>query len=159
MNDDELMIPGSKKKVFLVLLIGIGFVAMGAFLIHIGEPWGWLVAGFFGLAIPAAVWMLMPNNNCLKLDRNGVEMRTLWKPALIRWADVDDFYVTTMHGNKMIGIQYSASYRGMEVGRKVASAISGIEGALPDHFQRSPEDICEELNRWRRRFGGARSAP
>ena len=152
-----MIIPGSRKKVILVLLLGIGFVAMGAFLIHIGEPWGWLVAGFFGLAIPVAGWMLMPNNNYLKLDRNGVEMKAFRKPALIRWTDVDDFYVATMYGNKMIGIRYSSSYRGMEIGRKVVSAMSGVEGALPDHFQRSPEDICEELNRWRRRFSGARS--
>jgi hypothetical protein len=41
----------------------------------------------------------------------------------------------------------------MEIGRKVASAISGLEGALPNHFQGSPEELCEKLNQWKQRFG------
>jgi len=62
-------------------------------------------------------------------------------------------YVATIYGNKMIGIRYSTSYGKMEAARKVASAISGVEGALPNHFKSSPEEICEILNRWRQRFG------
>jgi len=159
MSTDELVIPGSKKKVLLVLFLGIGFVLVGIFLILKGEPWGWPVAGFFGLAIPAALWMLAPNNSYLKLDRVGVEIKTPWKPTQIKWDDVDEFFVATLYGNKMIGIRYSNSYRGMEIGRKVASAVSGLEGALPNHFQGSPEEICEKLNQWRLRFGAMRSNP
>jgi hypothetical protein len=159
MAGDELIIPGSRKKALLVLLIGTGFVVGGIFLILKGEAWGWLVAGFFGPAIPVALWMLSPNNSYLKLDRNGVEMKTFWRPMQIKWTDVDDFFVTTIYGNKMVGIRYSSTYRSMNIGRKLASAISGVEGALPNHFQSSPEEICEKLNQWRQRFGALRSNP
>jgi hypothetical protein len=32
--------------------------------------------------------------------------------------------------------------------------VSGVEGALPNHFKSSPEELCETLNRWRQKFGG-----
>lgn len=80
-------------------------------------------------------------------------MKAFFKPMQVKWTDVEHFYVATVYGNKMIGIRYSTSYGKMEAARKVASAISGVEGALPNHFKSSPEEICEILNRWRQRFG------
>lgn len=154
---DELIIPGSRKKAVSLLFIAAALVAVGIFLIVIGEAWGWLMAGFFGLGIPVAIWMLRPNNSYLKLDHSGLEMKAFFNPRQIKWTDVEDFYVATIYGNKMIGIRYSSSYGKMAIGRKVASVISGVEGALPNHFQSPPEEICEILNRWRRKFGQERS--
>lgn len=152
MHNDELIIPGSRKKAVTLLFIAVALVAVGIFLIVLGEVWGWLMAGFFALGIPVAIWMLWPNNSYLKLDHNGLEMKALLRPMHLKWTDVEDFYVATIRGNKMIGIRYSSSYTRMAIGRKVASAISGVEGALPNHFQSSPEQICETLNRWKERF-------
>jgi hypothetical protein len=153
MHNDELVIPGSSKKAITLLFIAVALVAVGIFLIVLGEVWGWVMVSFFALGIPIAIWMLWPNNNYLKLDPKGLEMKALLRPMQLKWTDVDDFYIATIHGNKMIGIRYSSSYARMAIGRKVVSAISGIEGALPDHFQNSPEEICETLNRWREKFG------
>ena len=159
MGTDELTIPGSRKKAVLLLFISVALVAVGIFLIVKGEVWGWLMAGFFGLGIPAAIWMLLPNHSYLRLDHDGLEMKAFFKPMQLKWTDVEDFHVATLYGNKMIGIRYSSSYGKMEIGRKLASAISGVEGAIPNHFKSSPEEICETLNRWRQKFGNKRSNP
>ncbi len=150
---EELIIPGSRKKAVALLCIALALVAVGIFLIVRGEVWGWLMAGFFGLGIPVAIWMLRPSNSYLKLDHNGLEMKAFLNPMRLKWTDVEDFYVATIYGNKMVGIRYSSSYAQMEAGRKLASAVSGVEGALPNHFKSSPEEICETLNRWRQKFG------
>jgi hypothetical protein len=42
----------------------------------------------------------------------------------------------------------------MQVGRKISASLTGIEGALPDHFNRSAEEICEILNRYKRESSG-----
>jgi hypothetical protein len=111
------------------------------------------MVAFFSLGIPIALWMLATNKSYLKLDRNGVEALSPWRSTLIKWTDVDGFYVATMYGNKMIGIEYSSSYKGMAAGRKVAAFLSGgMEGALPNHYQGSPEEICDTLNRWRQKY-------
>lgn len=153
MSQAELIIHGSPKKAVVLLLIALALVAGGVFLILQGERFGWLVAGFFALGIPLALFMLRPNSTYLRLDRDGVELSRPFKPVRLKWSDVDEFHVVRMYGNKFIGIRYSASYPGTPTARKLASAITGVEGALPDHFTIPPEEVCQTLNQWRRRFG------
>jgi hypothetical protein len=152
MADEELIIPGSRKKAIWVLLAAIALVAVGVCLIALGEFWGWVMVGFFSIAIPIAIWLIASNRSYLRLGRNGVEVMAPWRPTLIRWADVDEFYVATLSGNKMIGIEYSSAYRGLAAGRKVAAFLSGMEGALPNQYQASPEEICATLNQWRQKY-------
>ncbi len=153
MNDDVLIFEGSRKKATLALFLSIGFVVLGLFMISEGKWFGWLTVGFFGLGIPASLFMLGPNGIFLKLDKSGIEMRTAFKPTKLKWADVESFYVGKIYNNKMIGISYSSSFKKMETGRNVASVLSGMEGALPNSFKNSPEEICEKLNLWKKRFG------
>jgi hypothetical protein len=153
-NDDVLIIfEGSRKKTTLVLFLSIGLVAFGLFMVSEGKWFGWLTVGFFGLGIPASLFMLRPNGIYLKLDKSGIEMKTAFKPMKLKWTDVKSFYVGKIYNNKMIGILYSSSFKKMEAGRKAASVLSGMEGALPNSFKNSPEEICEELNLWKKRFG------
>jgi hypothetical protein len=145
--------PGSRKKALIALVCAVALVLVGVFLIRIGEPWGWLMVGFFGLAIPLALLALVLNHTYLKLDRSGVEIRTLWTPRRIKWNEVEAFFVTTRPGTRLVGIRFVDSYQGVEALRKVASFLSGVEAALPNQFRGSPEEICEKLNRWKQRFG------
>jgi hypothetical protein len=151
MSGDELVIPGSRRKAVLLLLIALGLVGGGVFLIVIGQPFGWIVAGFFALGIPLALLLLRPTY--MKLDREGVRIVVPFRSWRLAWSDVEEFYLVTMYGNRMIAIRYAAPYAGQRTARKVAEAMSGMEGALPDHFTRSPEELCETLNQWRRRYG------
>ena len=153
MSDDELVIPGSRRKAVLLLLIALGLVGGGAILIRTGEPFGWVAVGFFSLGIPLALFMLRPRATYLKLDRDGVHLVQPFRPWRLAWSDVEEFYLVKMYGNKMIAIRYAGSYASQRTARKVAEAVTGMEGALPDHFTSSPEELCEKLNQWRQRFG------
>ena len=62
MGDDELVIPGSRRKAVLLSLIALGLVAGGVFLILQGQPFGWIAASFFALGIPLALFMLIRPN-------------------------------------------------------------------------------------------------
>ena len=152
-SDEPLIIPGSRKKAALVLVAAIALVAVGVFLLHIGHFWGWVMIGFFSLGIPVAIYMMLPGRNSLRLDRDGLHMDALVKPLKLRWSEVDEFYLATLHGNKMIGIRYSSSYGQLRLARQVAWRLSGMEGALPNQFVLPPEEVCETLNRWRAKFG------
>ncbi len=153
MNDDVLIFEGSKKKAALLLLIAILLVLMGLFIASKGKWFGWVVVSFFGLGIPVSLWMLMRGPASLRLDKTGIEMKGLFKTLALKWSDVDGFYSGKTHGNKMIGITYSNRYNKEKAARKVAFALSGMEGALPDHFKRPPEEICEKLNLWKQKYG------
>jgi len=153
MNDDVLIFEGNRKKAALLLFLSSGFVILGVFIISKGGWGGWIFIGIFGLGIPVFIFMLRPNSVYLKLDKSGIEMKTTYKPMKLRWADVESFYVGKIYSTKMIGFTYSSSFKNMEAGRKVASVLTGMEGALPNSFKSTPEEICEKLNLWKKRFG------
>lgn len=94
----------------------------------------------------------------LLADRSGIEMKTLFKPMTLSWSDVDEFYIgytkAGLSRTKMIGIRYSESYKRQQNGSQVSAGLTGMEGALPDHFNGSAEEICETLNRFKREYSG-----
>jgi hypothetical protein len=153
MNDETLIFEGNRKKAFLLLLISAGFACAGLFLNPEGEMLGWFAAAFFGLCFLVFVYMLIPGTIRLKVDRSGIEMKTMFKPMKLAWADVDGFYVGRVPGSKMIGINFSKSYGKLRAGRKFSASLTGMEGALPDHFNKSAEELCEILNRCKQEWG------
>jgi hypothetical protein len=153
----SLTIEGSKSRAVGLLFIGIGFVAAGAFIALKGDPWGWVCSAFFGLSIPVAILQLVKGSR-LQLDDEGFEVDLGTKPWRLSWSDVESFYVGRIYGNKMIGINFSPSYKAMQAGRKIASAVSGMEGAISSQFKLPAEKVCELLNQWKLRHDASQGA-
>ena len=90
-------------------------------------------------------------------------MSTPPKPMKLSWSDVDEFYVgyirSGLSRTKMIGIRYSKSYNPQKTGRKISESLTGMEGALPNHFNRSAEEICEVLNRYKHQYSETQDQP
>ena len=150
---NTLVIEGSKMKLVLPLVTCIGFVAVGVFLIIIGEPLlGWVFSIFFYLII-SMILIKMVCGVYLKLDGDGFEVNSGAKSEYFNWRDVDFFYMKSMYGNKMIGIKFSPSYKKMEVTRKISLSVSGMEGAINNQYKWPPEKVCECLNEWKARHG------
>lgn len=141
------------------MLGAAAFVLIGALSVAKGEAMGWWAVGFFGICFLASLYMLIPNAGRLKIDKNGVEMKTPFKPMKLAWGDVNRFYVAHMRTGysktSLIGIEFSESYRKKRAGRQISSALTGMEGALPNHFDRPAEEVCALLNESKRRWGGA----
>ena len=155
MNDETIIFAGNRKKPILVALGSAVFVCL-IFFTGKGDTFSFLGIAFFGLGILVSLYSLIPGTIQLKVDRAGVEMKSLFKPLKISWMDVDEFYVGYIRSGftrtKMISIRYSASYKRLRAGRKILKVATGMEGALPDHFNRSAEEICEILNSYKRKY-------
>lgn len=151
-----IVLTGNKKQAVLLLLTSLALVAVSVVSVLNGKMFGWAGIVFFGLGILFAIYMLSPNAIRMQIDKNGIEMKTLFKPMKLAWSDVNGFYVaqarTGLSRTKMIGIEFSESYKNIRAAR-VSSAIIGAEGGLPNHFNRSPEEICEILNEAKQRWG------
>jgi len=149
---------GNRKKAVLLLLGSAAFVAIGVSMVAKGEAMGWAAIIFFGLGVLASLYMLTPNAVRMRIDRDGVEMKTFFKPMKLGWGDVDGFHVdhirTGYSKTQVIAIAFSESYRKQRAGRQIASALTGMEGALPNHFDRPAEEICQLLNEAKRKWGG-----
>ena len=144
---------GSRKKALLLLLISIGFVLIGAWMITEMPILGWLWIAFFGLGIPASLVMLSPNSTYLKVDDDGIDLVTMFRHLKLQWADVDGFRMASIHGTKMIAVEYSLQYTKQSTARAVASTLSGMEGAIADHYSAPLEQVLQTLNEWKARHG------
>lgn len=152
--DSEIIVVSlSRLKAALLFLVSAAFVAIGIFMIGRGNLLGWAVAVFFVLGIPLSLYMLVPGAMELRIDRHGIQMKTLFRPFTIAWKDIDGFYVTRISNATMIGISYAASYDRMRLGRGIAAGLTGVEGALPNNFNMSAEDMCTLLNESKSRWG------
>ena len=155
-GEDPIVLAASKRKAVLLLIVCGVFVAIGVFLIARGERLAWFGVAFFGLGVIVSVVLLLPGSTSLTIDRSGIRMTHMFRTTVIRWSDVDSFYVgfirTGLATTKMIGINYAASYEGQQTGRKAALALTGMEGAIPNQYQVSPEELCELLNAAKRRW-------
>jgi hypothetical protein len=158
MEDEVVVLGANKKKAAFLLLASTAFVAAGIAIV-VNDPHataGWACIALFGLGIPLSIYKLTPGAGELRIDRNGIEMQTLFKPMKLGWTDVNGFYVgrvqTGYRSTKMIGIEYSDSYKKLRLGRQFSAALTGMEGGLPNNFDRTAEQVCELLNRAKKQW-------
>lgn len=153
MDDETIIFTGNRQKAILLTLASALFVLL-IYFTGKGDTWSIVGMAFFGLGFLVCLYTLIPGTVQLKIDHAGIEMKTLFKPMKLAWSDVDEFYIgytkAGLSRTKMIGIRYSESYKRQQTGRRISAGLTGMEGALPDHFNRSAEEICEILNRFKR---------
>jgi hypothetical protein len=148
----------SRRKVFLLLLISMCLVALGIWLLSQWRLLGWLTVAFFGLGIPISLLMLvLPNLTYLRLDEEGFEMGSGFRSQKYKWTDVADFRIGSIQGAKMIAVIFHPEYEGQKLARAVVRTLSGMEGAIPNHYNATLGEILEALTTWRQRYG--RRAP
>ena len=151
MSDETIVFAGNHKQSVLLALVSAAFVCL-IYFTGDGSIWTYVGVAFFGLGLLVSLYTLLPGTVRLKIDRSGIEMKTFWKPMKLSWSDVDEFYVAHTPGTKMIGIKFSESYKELKTGRKISAGLTGMEGGLPDHFNRSAEEICQVLNSYKRKY-------
>lgn len=149
----ELIFGANKTKIFLMLLACIGFVALG-FGIKESKPLiGWLCIVFFGLGIPLSITMMLPNGMSLRLDEEGFESRTLIRTTKTKWSDVESFRIDSIRGAKMIAVVYKPHYSNLKMLRQANQALAGFEGAIPNSYRVSLQELERVLNEWLGRYG------
>ena len=150
-NRTPITLYPSKMKTGIYLLLSLGFVAAGIWMVLNHEPLGWLAVGFFGICALAFIITLIPGSSYLKLDEAGFEIRTLFRKESYRWEDIERFGWGKIGRNKMVVLNFKPGYQGQALGRKVGRAVTGVEGALPDTYGKSPEELAEMMNAWKDR--------
>ena len=148
---DTLLLRPSRTKNLLLLAVSAAFTVGGATMIRDSRGMGWFVLVFFGLCTVIFMTLLVPNSSYLRLTRDGLETRSLFRSSKLQWADVASFRAGRIGLNAMVLVEYAPSYRRARTGRAVATALAGAEGALPDTYGRSAKALASLLNEWRAR--------
>ena len=142
----------SKKKAYILFLVSLVFVIASVLATPDHLLLGLICAAFFSLGIFASLFMMFTDIVFLRLTQEGFDIRYLFGCQQISWNEVDGFRISSFYGTKMIEILFNKNYAHEKVGRRISSAISGMEGAIADSYVASLDEIHASLNEWRSRY-------
>jgi len=149
----------SRRKRLKSLLICSFFVLVGLFMLKSSSFQGWPVIVFFGLCVVVNGVTLVPGSSYLRLTTRGFEVRNLFRTHTETWSHIDSFvaYANRTSRTRLVGFRFVVGQvvsPTTEVARRAARRIGGVDGALPDTYGMSAEDLAalmnEYLNRSRR---------
>lgn len=150
-NQDVQIFRRKKRSGFVFLAMSLAFTAVGIWLNDKGEWIGYLCAGFFGLASVVFVLNVLPGSCYLELTKDELRFANLFRVTQIAWSVINEFRVVTMRHNgipvrKMVGFDFVPTYDQSKFMRRALSKIADCEGALPDTYGKSAEELAELLN-------------
>jgi hypothetical protein len=150
--EKELVLYPNRKNWLLVFLGCLGFCAASVFVLPRREFLGWLGLGLFGSGATVSLMLvLFPKSSYLRLTSEGFHMKSLIRTHFTAWRDVASFSVASMSMYEMVVFNYSPSYGGHKLGRKLAGDLTGSEGALGDTYGMSAHELAETMNQWKAR--------
>lgn len=110
------------------------------------EPKGWLVAGFFGVCLCVLFVNALPSASHLRLDASGFEVRSLFRAKAYRWSDIESFGVARIGGT--VSVVFTRRPTGSSP-PAMGFRLSRADGALPDRYGMSAEELSLLLEAWR----------
>jgi hypothetical protein len=144
----ELLRP-SPWKMLALLAISAGFVWMALVIGERHPLLAWSCGGFFGLCGMVALVSLVPDANRLRLDADGLEIRSLFRSTRYAWRDIARFGPTRVGLHTMVGLDFAAHVDEAVRLRRVNRGLTGFDGALPDTYGRKAAALADHLERWR----------
>lgn len=153
MTTTELIIPAHRPKAFLPFLVLLAIVASLWWLMQWVLPTGWTVIALLGVAVLVSLSVLHPRGMYLRLDPDGLEMRSFSLKRKTRWHDIQSFEIKSLSARKMIAFNYRPEYDGQRTFRALNRRLGGVDGAIPDQYQVPLADLERTLNEWRDRYG------
>lgn len=142
----ELVLRPSRLRAALLVLVSALFTAIGAWMIACAEPKGWLVAGFFGACLCVLFVNALPSASHLRLDASGFEVRSLFRSKTYLWSEIESFGVARIGGT--VTVVFTRRSTGASP-PPMRFRLSRADGALPDRYGRSAEDLAVLLEAWR----------
>jgi len=144
----ELLRP-SPWKMLALLAISAGFVWMAVTIGDRNLLFAWICGGFFGVCALIALVALLPGANHLRLDADGLELRSLFRVTRWGWRDVVRFGPTRVGLHTLVGVDFADYVDTAARVRGINRGLTGFDGALPDTYGHRAADLAAKLERWR----------
>jgi hypothetical protein len=151
----------------LLLLCGsLAFVAGGFLILGQKTDFGYLpteIAGwsgiiFFGLCAIVFLITLIPGASYLRLQKEGLEVCSLFRRNTTKWQEVECFGIYTgsrraFRNKVMINLTLEKeSNPRMAAMRARARRLSGFDGMLPDTYGMKAENLVALLTEWKTKY-------
>jgi hypothetical protein len=131
----------------LLLLTGsLAFAVVGFFVARKDPLVGYACVVFFGLCALVGAIGSHPRSSFLELTPEGFAFCVLFRRSFVPWRDVREFLPIKIHHNSMVGWNYSAGFESRARARRISTALSRAEAALPDTYGMKAADLSALLN-------------
>ena len=131
------------------MLLGCSaFVVAGIVMLRNEPIAAYAAIAFFGLGAVVALVQLLPNSSYLELEERGFTICNLFRKSFMPWHEIAEFFPMTVGGTgrPMVAVRFAPGSTANASARKFAVALAGAEGALPDTYGRTAEELAELLN-------------
>jgi hypothetical protein len=136
------------KQLALAVLCA-GFSAIALLMIRDGKSFAWFGLVFFGLGVLVFLLQVVPGASYLKLDPDGLTIRSLFRSSFYKWSEIAGFVPGDVGGNRGVVFNFTDDFERHGRLRRLNVELSGAEGALPDTYGLSPERLAQILNEWK----------
>ena len=136
----------STKKMLLLFVVSLVFVAGGIAVARERPMEGYGGAALFGVCALVGLVSLHPKASYLELTEKGFTICSMFWRTFVPWSHVREFYPVRIHLHSMVGWNYSDGYHQKATARRLAKALAGSEGALPDTYGMAAEELAAKLN-------------
>ena len=150
MNRQELLpesmtLYPSKIKWVLVILVSIGFIALGIYTIENGDTLlGQYICVMFSLVILWSIMTLWPGSSWLKLGPDGIRNKVIFRKFHYPWSDINRFGIWIV---KDPGLPSKTKY--VSFWMKPDDQMR----SLSECYGKKPEELVEILESYRNRYG------
>ena len=146
-----VMLYRSPTKWLILLLSSAVFTAGGVDMIRMHADKGWLVTIFFGIGVLVSLAALLPGGSCMKLDRDGFEITSLYRRSRVLWKAATGFEAKVVPpSSKMMVMFDNAEAKGTTVAA-LNSGLVGRNSGLPDTYGFKAADLAALMAQWRER--------
>lgn len=147
----------SRKKVAGLFIVSLLFVICGIWMVHDGQPMGYLCGGFFALGLTVFALQFHPRAAYLHLAPDGFTFCSLFRAYTVKWSHVQEFGVICIGPKWMVAWNFTPDYSAAGPGRAISKSLSGYEAALPDTYGMEPDELIVLMEGLRQRFGETRN--
>ena len=141
-----------------MVAITCGMLTLGGFLMMIGgNSTGFLIVLGFGICAIAFATMLIPGACYLRLDREGLTDRFLYRETFIKWSDIESIFVVEQKTlgfvvvQRYIGINFTPEYGKSNISRTFARTFGAAEALVRTNGWKAAE-LAEVMNRCHRQL-------
>lgn len=142
----------NRMKQVRVLLGAVALAFCGVLVVREHPLAGYFGIGLFGLGAIVIALNFHPQSAYLVVDVGGFTYASLFRRHFVPSSQIEGFVPAQVRRARMVGWNYTDQHRRTRALRKVNSALSGAEAALPDTYGRSVPELIELLEGYRAKY-------
>jgi hypothetical protein len=147
-----LRLQAKRGRKSLLLVVAVAFVAGGVYVLPVSPVKGYSAIVFFGLGGLVIAVNFLPGSSYLLLEQGGFTICNVFRKTFYSWSDVAEFLPVRVGNETMVGLRFNERYKANAVGRKLATYLADVDGALPDTYGQEAQDLVSLLNKVRARL-------